>query len=396
MPMLRVLLHAKALITSGAVFHCERASLRSLAAHRINPIKLGIGCGFLLLLAILAAIAMGSVALPLSSVHAALFGFDDGAKAPIRVLGSNAISEFQVQVIVQELRLPRVLLAACIGAMLGISGAVMQGLFRNPLADPSLIGVTAGAIAGASLIIVFGSADFFIGWLPSELFTGGAIAGMTLVSLGACAGGSLTVWLVYRLATTAAGTSVSTMLLAGIAITALTGSLSSWLEFTADNTMLRRISIWRMGGLDGANYAGLILAASCLAIIAMVLPRCARALNLLLLGESEARHLGVDVERLKLVLIVLVALAVGVSVALAGSIAFIGLIVPHIMRMLVGPDHRYLLPLAALGGAILLVIADCLARIVIAPAELPVGIITAVLGAPFFISLLRYRHEYGF
>jgi len=356
-----------------------------------------------LLFALVLGVAYGSVPLPLGSVWQAVLpdsiaaGAGSGqprAAAP----GSPVLNAEQIALIVQQLRLPRVLLAACIGALLAVSGAVMQGLFRNPLADPSLIGVTAGAIAGASLVIVTGSAlaasnvwPGFEAWLNA-----GQFAGLSLVSLGAFTGGALTVWLVYRLATSPTGTSVSTMLLAGIAITALAGSLTSLLEFFADNAMLRRISVWRMGGLDGAGYRSLLLAGSCLALLLAILPRYARALNLLLLGESEARHLGVDVERLKLSLVLAVALAVGVSVALAGSIAFIGLIVPHLVRLLTGPDHRSLLPLAALAGGLLLVLADCLSRTLIAPAELPVGIITALLGAPFFISLLRSRHHYGF
>ncbi len=289
----------------------------------------------------------------------------------------------QAALIVGQIRLPRVLLAAVMGATLAISGAAMQGLFRNPLADPSLIGVTAGASLGAALVIVLG---------------GGLLEGytaLTLVSAGAFAGGAVAVILVYRLATTSSGTSVATMLLAGIAITALAGALGSLLEFHADNDMLRRISLWKMGGMDGANYPRLLVAAPAGVALLLALPRYAGTLNALLLGESEARHLGIDVDRAKIALITWVAIGVGTSVALVGTIAFVGLVVPHIVRMLVGPDHRILLPASALAGAILLVVADTLSRIVLAPTELPVGIITAIIGVPFFISLLRQRHHYG-
>jgi iron complex transport system permease protein len=289
----------------------------------------------------------------------------------------------QAALIVGQLRLPRVLLAAVMGAILAISGAAMQGLFRNPLADPSLIGVTAGASLGAALVIVLG---------------GGLLEGytaLTLVSAGAFAGGAIAVLLVYRLATTSSGTSVATMLLAGIAITALAGALGSLLEFHADNDMLRRISLWKMGGMDGANYPRLLVAALVGTALLLFLPRYASTLNALLLGESEARHLGIDVDRAKIDLITWVAVGVGTSVALVGTIAFVGLVVPHIVRMLVGPDHRTLLPASALAGAILLVVADTLSRLVLAPTELPVGIITAIIGVPFFISLLRQRHHYG-
>jgi len=316
---------------------------------------------------LLMAVMLGAVALPASGVLGALTG-----------LGTP---DTRLALIVDYIRLPRALLTALVGALLAICGAAMQGLFRNPLADPSLIGVTAGASAGASLVIVF-----------AGTLTG--LAGLSLVSLGAFAGGTVAVMLVYRLATGPAGTSVATMLLAGIAIGAIAGSLTSLLEFYADNDMLRRISLWRMGGLDGANWPRVAVVASVALIVFTVVPAQARALNALLLGESEARHLGVAVDAVKRRLVLIVAAGVGVSVAVAGAIAFVGLVVPHIVRLLIGPDHRWLLPASALAGAILLLVADTLARIVIAPTELPVGLLTALLGAPFFISLLRRRREY--
>ena len=289
----------------------------------------------------------------------------------------------QNALIVGQIRLPRVLLAAVMGATLAISGAAMQGLFRNPLADPSLIGVTAGASLGAALAIVTGG----------NLLQG--YTGLTLVSAGAFAGGVIAVLFVYRLATSPNGTSVATMLLAGIAITALSGSIGSLLEFFADNDMLRRISVWKMGGLDGANYPRLLLATVVSSALLVALPRYALALNALLLGESEARHLGIRVDSIKVALITWVAIGVGTSVALVGTIAFVGLVVPHMIRMLAGPDHRYLMPASALAGALLLVVADTLARVLVAPTELPVGVITTIVGVPFFISLLRKRHYYG-
>jgi iron complex transport system permease protein len=289
----------------------------------------------------------------------------------------------QAAIIVGEIRLPRTLLAAVVGAILAASGAAMQGLFRNPLADPSLIGVTAGASLGASIMIVL-SGSAVMGY-----------AGLTLVSMGAFVGGLLAVLLVYRLATSPNGTSVATMLLAGIAITALAGGIGNLLEFLADNEMLRRISLWRMGGLDGADYPRLLIGVVVCAALLLTLPRFAVALNALLLGESEARHLGIHVGRVKLGLIFCVAIGVGTAVALAGTIAFVGLIVPHMMRILTGPDHRRLLPASALAGAALLVLADMVARLALAPTELPVGIVTALIGVPFFISLLRRRHHYG-
>ncbi len=320
------------------------------------------------------------MALALASGAVSLSFLDVGQGLVETVLGE---ATNQNALIVGQIRLPRVLLAAVMGATLAISGAAMQGLFRNPLADPSLIGVTAGASLGAALMIVTGG-SMLQGYI-----------GLSLVSAGAFVGGVIAVLFVYRLATSANGTSVATMLLAGIAITALSGSIGSLLEFFADNNMLRRISLWKMGGLDGANYPRLILASVVGGALLMALPRYAGALNALLLGESEARHLGIKVDRIKLALIIWVAIGVGTSVALVGTIAFVGLVVPHIVRMLAGPDHRYLMPASALAGALLLVVADALARVVVAPTELPVGVITTIVGVPFFIYLLRNRHHYG-
>ncbi len=289
----------------------------------------------------------------------------------------------RASVIIAQIRLPRALLAALVGAMLGISGAAMQGIFRNPLADPSLIGVTAGASLGASLVIA-GAGSWIVG-----------LTGLTLISLGAFLGGMTAVMIVYRLANSEQGTSVATMLLAGIAITALAGAMNNVLELFSSNEVLRRISLWRMGGLDGANYQRVAAAMATCLLVTATLPRYANALNALLLGESEARYLGINVEKTKTWIVVIVAVAVGASVALAGTIAFVGLVIPHIVRLLIGPDHRYLLLASALAGGILLVCADIIARTIIAPTELPVGIVTACIGVPFFISLLHRRGDYG-
>jgi len=342
------------------------ADQRPGRASRLIPI-------LLVCLPIIALIALSSGAASLSFCET-ISGLSDSISGK---------SDSQAAIIIGQIRLPRVLLAALVGAILACSGAAMQGLFRNPLADPSLIGVTAGASLGASIMIV-ASGSVISGY-----------TGLTLVSIGAFVGGLLSVLLVYRLATSPTGTSVSTMLLAGIAITALAGSLGNLLEFYSDNEMLRRISLWKMGGLDGADYPRLIVASLVGAIVLFTLPRFSIALNALLLGESEARHLGIDVPKVKLGLIICVAIGVGTAVALAGTIAFVGLIVPHMVRMLTGPDHKILLPAASLAGACLLLVADTIARLALAPTELPVGVVTALIGVPFFISLLRKRHQYG-
>ncbi len=287
------------------------------------------------------------------------------------------------EMIIQVIRLPRMLLSFLIGSVLAICGAVMQGLFRNSLADPSLIGVSAGASAGASFVIVFGAILF-----PTS------VLGLSAVSIGAFAGGLLAAWVVYRLASSSEGTSVATMLLAGIAISALAGALNQLFSFLADNDMLRRISLWQMGSLESADWQQITYCALTTGVLMILLPRESRALNAMLLGESEARHLGIGVEWLKRRLIIYTSLGVGIAVSVAGTIAFVGLVVPHLIRLLIGPDHRYLLPASALLGGLLLVSADAVARVAIAPAELPIGVVTALLGVPFFISILiRQRNR---
>ena len=284
--------------------------------------------------------------------------------------------------IVFEIRLPRLLLSGLTGAVLGVSGAAMQGLFRNPLADPSPIGVTAGASLGASVAIVF---------IPTTV----EFLSLSLVSLGAFVGGLTATIFVYTLATRQSGFSVSTMLLVGIAITALAGSLGNLLDYFANNSALRQISLWRMGGLDAATPSRvMVLLPTAIALMVAVM-RYSNALNALLLGDSQARYLGFNIQRIRTVLIVVVAIAVSTSVAMGGTIAFVGLVVPHLIRLLIGPNYQGLVAGSAVLGAVFLIAADLLARTVIAPAELPVGIVTALIGVPFFITLLRRRRSWN-
>ena len=320
--------------------------------------------------------------LPVAFLLAVLLGATRLSLSSLLILDAESS---RAHLVLTQIRFPRAILAAAVGAMLGICGAATQGLFRNPLADPSLIGVTAGASAGAAVMIFSASSVLAL--------TG--VFGLGIIIIGAFVGGAAAVLLVYRIATNEQGTSVATMLLAGIAITAIAGGLTSLIEFFANNEMLRRISLWRMGGLDGANYTRVWLGLGFIVTLLLVLPRYSTALNALLLGESEARHLGIGVQKTKTTIVVFVALGIAASVALAGSIAFVGLVVPHIVRLLIGPDHRTLLPMSAVGGASLLLLADVVSRTVVAPIELPVGLVTAFLGAPFFISLLRTRQRLG-
>lgn len=339
----------------------------------LAPAKLVWCLAVLLPVVAIVSLSVGTISIPLSDILNALFAIMSGG-------GEN----FQFNSIILDIRLPRMLLALLVGAVLAVLGTVMQGLFRNPLADPSLVGVSGGASLGASVVIVS---------------MGGAVAsplaGLSLISLGAFIGGVISTLIVYRVATSSMGTSVTTMLLAGIAIGAIAGAFNSLLSYFSDNQMLRQISVWQMGNLGGANWLKVGIMTVVSGLMLLILSSQAKSLNALLLGESEARHLGIDVQKVKRKLIFLTALGVGVGVALAGLIGFIGLIIPHIVRLLVGPDHRWLLPATALAGASLLMIADSIARVVVLPAELPTGILTALLGAPFFIALLiRQRGEF--
>ncbi|WP_116644158.1 iron ABC transporter permease [Salinivibrio sp. HTSP] len=286
-----------------------------------------------------------------------------------------------VLAIVQQVRLPRTLLCLFVGALLAVCGALMQGLFRNPLADPGIIGVSGGASLGGALgllLLSFGSIN---------------LAFHLSVPLFAFFGALLATLFVYRIGTTAMGTSVTVMLLAGIAISALSGAALGMINYVADNQTLRDIALWSMGSLTGASW-GQIGLTGVAAVALTVFSYCrAHQLNALLLGENEAAYLGIDIHRLKRLLIIATAAGMGISVSAAGLIGFIGLVVPHIGRLLAGPDHRMLIPLSAVLGALLLTLADIIARVIVAPAELPVGIITALMGAPFFIWLLIQQRQ---
>ncbi|MBN8112869.1 FecCD family ABC transporter permease [Vibrio vulnificus] len=284
-----------------------------------------------------------------------------------------------IDVVIREIRLPRTLLCMLVGAILALCGAVMQGLFRNPLAEPGIIGVSAGAALGGAVAIVA---------LSQVAMLSTSIMNLAVLPIASFLGGALATALVYKMGAGKFGTSVTIMLLAGVAISAISGAAIGYLNFLADDQTLRDLSLWSMGSLAAANWGSIALAALTLLALYGYFARKAMALNALLLGESEARHLGIEVQRLKRGLIALSAIGVGVTVSICGAIGFIGLVIPHLGRMLAGPDHRKLIPLSALLGALLLTFADMVARIAAAPAELPVGIVTAAIGAPFFIYLL--------
>ncbi|HET8930339.1 MAG TPA: iron ABC transporter permease [Acidimicrobiales bacterium] len=282
-------------------------------------------------------------------------------------------SRSQVDGVLWSIRFPRAALAALIGASLAVSGAVMQGVFANPLAEPSIIGVNAGASVGAAIVFVFGYSQTAVWSLPLAAFLGAVAT-------------AFAVWGLSRVGGTA---SVLTLILTGIAVNAVAVAVTSFLIFMGDRSSREQVIFWQLGTLAGARWpdVGVTAAvfaggfAACLAI--------RRQIDVLALGDTAASSTGVSVERLRFGALILVSILTAVAVAFAGVIAFVGLIVPHALRLAVGPSHRYLVPLSALGGAVLLSVADIAARTVVPFADLPIGIFTAVVGGPLFLVMLR-------
>lgn len=287
----------------------------------------------------------------------------------------------RIVTVIWDIRLPRVLVAMGVGAALATAGACLQGLFRNPLADPGLIGVSSGGAIGS--ILAIGS----LGWLgPAD----GIIASLH-VPFWAMAGAMAATFLVYHVARIAGKTHVSTLLLAGIAVNALAGAVVGAILYLSDNDALRRFTFWTLGSLHTTTWKSVALMSPFILIPLAILPRYRTALNAFLLGEAEAYHLGFNTQRTKRMVITLCALMVGVTVAFCGLVGFVGLVVPHLVRLIWGPDFRRLIPASALLGALLVMAADLLARTINAPAEVPIGVVTALVGAPFFLYLIHRR-----
>ncbi|GAA5214913.1 FecCD family ABC transporter permease [Streptomyces thinghirensis] len=272
-----------------------------------------------------------------------------------------------------NVRFPRIVLALLVGASLGCAGALMQGVFGNPLAEPGVIGVSSGAAVGAVGAIAFGL-NFLGNWT---------------VSVFAFVSGLVTVLVVYAMSRSGGRTEVVTLILTGIAVNAFAGALIGLFLFFADTAAVNQITFWQLGSLAQATWPKVLAVLPCAALGLGLAPLYARRLDLLALGERPARHLGVDVERLRVVLVLVIALLTAAAVSVAGVIGFVGLVVPHLLRMVAGPGHRFLIPGSALLGALVLLAADLAARTVAEPAELPLGVLTALLGSPFFFWLLR-------
>ncbi|KXV65688.1 FecCD family ABC transporter permease [Gluconobacter oxydans] len=319
----------------------------------------------LLLLAIIAALNIGATGVHLSALWHGVTDRDIRAD----------------RIVLLRIRGPRVVMSGLTGAALAVAGAVMQGLFRNPLADPGLIGVSSGAALATACMIVLGGP-----WLVSGAW------GVWAIPAAGMAGSFAAAYLLYLFATRGGVTSVSTILLAGVALGAFSGALTGILIFRANDTALRDLTFWTMGSFAGATWSRIGLLCPFLCVAAAVTARLATPLNALLLGESDARLIGYPVERIKRLAMVAVACAVGPTVSFVGAIGFVGVIVPHLVRLVTGPDHRLVLPGSALLGASLMIVADTLARVIAIPADVPVGIVTAVLGTPVFVWLLSGAH----
>lgn len=279
------------------------------------------------------------------------------------------------------IRLPRVFVSLLVGASLSVAGVGMQGLFRNPLADPSLIGISSGAVLGAALAIL-------MGWN-----IGNSILGMYGLSIATFIGAALSIIIVLRISQTGKSTDIATMLMSGIAINSLTGALVGLIIYCANDDQLRNITFWTLGSLGGANWkmVGVLLPLTILPVIIII--RVARQLDIYALGETEAACLGVNTQRLKYIIITCVTITVGASVALVGIIGFVGLVVPHITRFITGASHYRLFITSSLIGAIILSLADLASRTIVSPTELPIGILTSIMGTPLFISLLIRRKK---
>jgi iron complex transport system permease protein len=325
--------------------------------------------GAALLAAVVLAAVTGAAGLSVGQSFAALFSLiRHGPDA------SGAFPDWAPRLLL-DLRLPRILLALITGAALSTAGASFQGTFRNPLAEPYLLGVSAGAALGATVAIV---------WKPLTAL------GIYTLPLLAFVGATLAAFLVYRLATFAGRTQSASLLLSGVAVGSTLTAILSFLMVTTERD-LHTVVVWLMGGLTAATWNKVFITLPVVAAGFIFMMAMARRMNLLLMGEERARELGVDSQRTRRNLMIVASLTTAAAVAFTGLIGFVGLMVPHIMRLLVGPDHRHLLPASALFGALLLLLADTVARTALAPAEIPVGIITAATGGPFFLYLLRRR-----
>ena len=306
-----------------------------------------------------------------------------------KLISDENISFNQIQkMVLLDIRIPRLILAILVGAGLGMSGAILQGLFRNPLIDPGFIGVSSGAAVGALFAIMF--SQFFYFYFDTNISN-------FLLPILAMSGSFITTFIIYRISKSAYKTNIMTMLLAGIAVNALSGSIIGlFINFTSD-LELRSFTFWTLGGLDTADWQVVSIVALFILSSIIFIYSIRNKLDIFMLGDAQAHHLGVNVESLKKIIILFSAIIVGISVAFCGMIGFIGLVTPHLIRLFIGPKHKYLIPGSALLGSIILVISDLISKTIISPAQLPIGVITSLIGAPFFIFLiLKQKNKIGY
>lgn len=351
----------------------EKRGEPQLPSRRLPLISIYIMLLLLLFAVIVLAVSLGSTAIPISTIARVL-------------LNGTGIIHFapdwdpSIELIVWQIRMPGVIGAALVGAALAVAGALFQGLLRNPLADPFLIGTSSGAALGATLSFV----------LPVVALYDAAFS---LTALLAFVGALLTVFFVYGIANTGGRTPVVTLLLAGVVVNSVMVALQTLLLtlFSRNDFSLQSLFNWLSGGITVSGWPPVLVVALLIIPGLLIALRLARVLDIFALGEESAAYLGLHVERYKLLLVMLASLITAAAVSISGLVGFVGLVTPHVMRLLLGPRHQTLLPASALGGAIFLVLADMLARTLIAPAVLPVGVLTALVGAPFFLFLLRRR-----
>lgn len=343
----------------------------ALSLRDYRHVVIIIGLSLCLIAVTMYSLTVGAVSIPVKDV-AVIFLQKIG-------LFSSAEVDSMHEIVLNSIRIPRIFMTMLIGAALGISGAALQGLFRNPLVEPSLIGVSGGSAAAVVTLIVFGSSMALpdAGWLRDAI--------LSVVAFG---GGLVATVLVLGMSKQSGRTNIAVLVLIGVAINAMAGAVIGLAIFYADENQLRAFTFWTLGDLGGATWEKLSIATPVLLFSCGALLFYSRSLNALALGEAEAYHLGVDTEKTKRIIILLSALAVGISVSLAGMIGFVGLVVPHVIRVSFFPDNRLVLPASILCGAVLLIIGDLIARTIVSPAELPIGVVTSLIGAPFFIGLL--------
>ncbi len=345
---------------------------------RVRPVLAG--CAAILLIAALASLAVGPVVIAPDKVISILWDGLFGAR------GSSP-AELRDTVVVLDIRLPRMVLSAIVGAALAVAGAILQGVFRNPLADPGFVGISPGAALAAVAWIVFGGAA--TGYVPQFIVN-------HALPFASFAGSLIAILLLHRLSSHEGRTSVANLLFAGIALGSLASAGVGLIVFTASDQQLREFTFWTLGSLGGATWQRVALALPFTLVLLAAAAWIARPLDAIALGEAEAFHTGINVERIKRIAIVIVAAGVGAAVAVSGIIGFVGLVIPHLLRLSVGPSHRTLLIGSALLGAALLTGSDIVARTIASPAELPIGVVTAFIGAPFFIWLLqRQKRSFG-